>query len=109
MLASPRVIGPAQIVVARIAVLLQVDPKVDYAFKRVFGMERNRDILIHLLNAILARALGRPIVSIEILNPFSSKDALDDKLSILDIKARDQSGRRQNDFSITGRSCTRTS
>jgi predicted transposase/invertase (TIGR01784 family) len=36
------------------------------------------------------------IAALEILNPFNDKDALDDKLSILDIKARDQSGRQFN-------------
>ena len=30
------------------------------------------------------------------LNPFNPKEALDDKLSILDIRARDQSGRQFN-------------
>ena len=44
--------------------LLGIDPKVDYAFKRVFGDERNADILIHFLNAVLR--LPVPIVSIEI-------------------------------------------
>lgn len=71
--------------------LIGIDPKVDYAFKRVLGDERNADILIHLLNAILAP--GRPIVSVEILNPFQEKDFSEDKLSILDIKARDDLGR----------------
>jgi predicted transposase/invertase (TIGR01784 family) len=35
-------------------------------------------------------------VDLELLNPFNDKDHLDDKLSILDVKARDQSGRRFN-------------
>src|SRR5688572_20631558 len=73
---------------------LAADPKVDYAFKRVFGDPRNADILIHLLNAIL-----RPNVlirSIEILNPFSDRDFEDDKMSVLDIRARDQQGQLYN-------------
>ena len=32
----------------------------------------------------------------QILNPFNEKDTTDDKLSILDIKARDQKGRHYN-------------
>lgn len=32
----------------------------------------------------------------ELLNPFSEQEALDDRLTILDVKARDQSGRRFN-------------
>lgn len=34
-------------------VKLGIDPKVDYAFKRVFGRVTNRDILLHLINAVL--------------------------------------------------------
>lgn len=75
---------------------IEVDPKVDYAFKRVFGHERNRDILISLVNAVLLRSLGRPIIEVAILNPFSNKDAEDDKSFVLDIKARDDSGRMFN-------------
>jgi len=29
--------------------ILGVDPKVDYAFKRVFGVEKNRDLLASLI------------------------------------------------------------
>jgi len=71
--------------------ILGIDPKVDFAFKRVFGDPRNADILIHLLNAILR--LPEPIVSIEIMNPFSDKDFSDDKLTVLDVKTRDKAGR----------------
>ncbi len=28
-----------------------IDPKVDYAFKRVFGSEENRNVLLHLLRS----------------------------------------------------------
>ena len=66
---------------------LGIDPTVDYAFKRLFGDPANSDLLIHLLNAVLAPA--SPIVEVLILNPFNEKEFADDKLSVLDIKARD--------------------
>jgi predicted transposase/invertase (TIGR01784 family) len=76
-----------------------IDPKVDYVFKRLFGLPANRALSIHLVNAVLqarpAEHLLR-VVELELLNPFNDKDRLDDKLSILDIKARDQSGRQFN-------------
>ncbi|MGH7193730.1 MAG: Rpn family recombination-promoting nuclease/putative transposase, partial [Candidatus Saccharimonadales bacterium] len=72
------------------------DPKVDYAFKHVFGREQSEPVLISLLDAVLQPEPGRQIASLELLNPFNDKEALDDKLSILDIKARDQSGRQFN-------------
>ena len=72
------------------------DPKVDYAFKHVFGREQSKPVLINLLEAVLQPAAGQQIASLELLNPFNDKEAQDDKLSILDIKARDQSGRQFN-------------
>src|SRR5262249_46641806 len=76
--------------------ILDVDPKVDYAFKHLFGRDATRPLLIDLLDSILKPAPGRRIREVELLNPFNPKEALDDKLSILDIKARDQSGRQLN-------------
>lgn len=73
-----------------------IDPKVDYVFKRLFGREPNQALAIHLLNAVLTPPPRERVVDLELLNPFNDKDRLDDKLSILDIKARDQSGRQFN-------------
>src|ERR1700737_1295083 len=76
--------------------ILNIDPKVDYAFKHLFGRDATRPILIHVLDSVLNPAPGHHIRDIELLNPFNPKEALDDKLSILDIKARDQTGRQFN-------------
>src|SRR5438132_10436556 len=76
--------------------ILGIDPKVDYAFKHLFGREATRPILIDLLDNILDPGPGRELRDLELLNPFNPKEALDDKLSILDIKARDDSGRQFN-------------
>src|SRR5262245_6964810 len=73
-----------------------IDPKVDYVFKRLFGSVRNEPLLVHALNAILDPPADRRVTAVEILNPFTDKEALDDKLSILDVKARDQAGRLFN-------------
>src|SRR5207249_4214787 len=70
-----------------------IDPKVDYAFKRLFGREPNLPLLRHFLNAALKPPPHAQIAELLLLNPFSEQDALDDKLSIVDVKARDQSGR----------------
>ncbi len=66
---------------------------VDFAFKRTFGTEENRNVLMHLLNSLLKRSLKAPITEITILNPASSKQQSDDKLTVFDIKARDADGR----------------
>ena len=66
-----------------------IDPKVDYAFKKVFGSESNVDLLTDLLQAVL----GFAVSGVELVNPFNDKETSDDKLSILDIKAKDAAGR----------------
>jgi predicted transposase/invertase (TIGR01784 family) len=76
--------------------VLGIDPKVDYAFKYLLGRDSTRVILIDVLNNVLRPAPGHEIQDIELLNPFNLQETEDDKLSILDIKARDQSGRRFN-------------
>ena len=76
--------------------ILDIDPKVDYAFKHVFGRDSTRPILIDVLDKVLKPTANCHIKEVELLNPFNPKEALTDKLSILDIKARDQSGRQFN-------------
>lgn len=75
---------------------LDIDPKVDYAFKHLFGRESTRPLLIDLLNQVLSPPPGQQIQEVELLNPFNPKETAEDKLSILDVKARDQMGRRFN-------------
>jgi len=71
----------------------RIDPKIDCVFKALLGAERNRRLLIHFINAILADELTTPLVEVEILNPYNEREFLDDKLSIVDVKARDPAGR----------------
>src|SRR5436309_2552395 len=76
--------------------IVGIDPKVDYAFKHLLGRESTRDLLRDVIDQVLNPAPGHRIQDLELLNPFNAKETLDDKLSILDIKARDQSGRQFN-------------
>ena len=66
-----------------------IDPKIDCVFKALLGADDNRNLLVHFLNAILSTDLAAPIATVEILNPYNEREYLDDKLSIVDIKARD--------------------
>ena len=70
-----------------------IDPKIDCVFKALLGAEDNRALLIHFLNALLGVELPAPISAVEILNPYNEREFLDDKLSIVDVKARDERGR----------------
>ena len=69
-----------------------IDPKIDCVFKALLGAESNRALLIHFLNAMLGAELPVPVSSVEILNPYNEREFLDDKLSIVDVKARDDHG-----------------
>jgi len=73
-----------------------IDPKIDVAFRKVFGSEPWRDLTASLINAVLEPPPQQRLVDVELLNPYSEKMTLDDKLSILDIKARDDQGRLYN-------------
>jgi predicted transposase/invertase (TIGR01784 family) len=75
---------------------IKIDPKVDYAFKHVFGREESKPALISLLDAVFQPGAGQQISSLDLLNPFNDKETPDDKTSVLDIKARDESGRQFN-------------
>ena len=71
----------------------RIDPKIDCVFKALLGAEENRNLLVHFLNAILALELKAPLADVEILNPYNEREFAHDKLSIVDVKARDFEGR----------------
>lgn len=77
---------------ARVSRVELLSPKVDFVFKRIFGTEENKDVLAHFLNSVFEDS-GEPLIAdVEILNPFLEKEALSDKLAVLDVKARTESG-----------------
>lgn len=71
----------------------RIDPKIDCVFKALLGSEANRNLLIHFLNAILGTDLNAPIIDAVILNPYNDREFLDDKLSVVDVKASDNQAR----------------
>ena len=60
---------------------------------RPCGAEANVRLLIHFLNAVLGADLPGPVAEVEILNPYNEREFLDDKLSIVDVQAREGQGR----------------
>jgi predicted transposase/invertase (TIGR01784 family) len=66
-----------------------IDPKIDCVFKVLLGSDENRNLLIHFLNAFLEQELAEPLVWVDILNPYNDKEFLSDKLSVVDVKAKD--------------------
>ena len=68
-----------------------VDPKNDVAFRKIFGDENKKEILISFLNNILEFAgTDKEIMDITIQNPYQVPKLKDLKETILDIKAVDK-------------------
>jgi len=63
-----------------------INPKTDFAFKKIFGSKQSKDILLSFLNAILYQS--RPIIEdLEILDPYQAPRIKGIKDSYLDVKA----------------------
>lgn len=71
-----------------------INPCVDFAFKKLFGDENNKDILISFLNSVLSEA--NQVVEVTLLNPMNHRVHFYDHASILDVKATDEKGRLYN-------------
>ena len=69
------------------------DPKTDFVFKRIFGTEAHKNLLIALLDALLELDEPHRIVELEFLPPEQHLPISEFKLSIVDVKCRDASGR----------------
>jgi predicted transposase/invertase (TIGR01784 family) len=71
-----------------------LNPRVGVAFKKIFGSPENKDLLISFINAVVTEA--DQVVDVELLNPYNSQNFTGDKMSILDIKAKDTRGNYYN-------------
>lgn len=74
--------------------MCKINPRVDFAFKKLFGSEENKDLLISLINAIISEE--EQVVEVELKNPYNLADYRAGKMSILDIKAKSEQGRWLN-------------
>ena len=71
--------------------LFKVTLRNDYAFKRVFGTEENKDVLQDFLECILDIP-SETIAGVELMDKEFHKSLLSEKLGILDIKLRLKDG-----------------
>ncbi|HEY9705805.1 MAG TPA: Rpn family recombination-promoting nuclease/putative transposase [Allocoleopsis sp.] len=63
-----------------------ISPKIDYAFKKIFGSDQSQDILRSFLNAIIYN--GEEVIeSLTIINPYNPGQIQSLKDSYLDVKA----------------------
>jgi len=67
--------------------MIFINPKIDFAFKKIFGSEDSKDILISFLNALVYEA--NPVIQdLEIINPYLAPKIRGVKETYLDIKAK---------------------
>jgi predicted transposase/invertase (TIGR01784 family) len=67
-----------------------LDPKLDYIFKNIFGVEKNKSVLLSFLNALLKG--NPPIKTLQLENTDIAKILGEDKASRLDVKATSDDG-----------------
>lgn len=70
-----------------------LNPLSDIAFKKLFANQANTAILISFLNSILDRKDGEKIIDVTITDPYNNPDTEWLKLSIVDVRCVDQSGK----------------
>ena len=71
-----------------------ISPQNDFAFKRIFGNEQHKEILISFLNSVLDLSGELQVVEVELANPYQVPRLEQFKETILDINATCQSGRK---------------
>lgn len=67
-----------------------LNPKIDFVFRRLFGSEENKDLLLSLINSVVEPELR--LTDVTIKNPFNLAEYAGAKESILDIKAMSPDG-----------------
>lgn len=70
-----------------------VDIKNDVAFRKIFGNENRKEVLISFLNAVLLLQENQRIVTVDILTPYQLPDIKGGKVTIVDVKAKDQNNK----------------
>ena len=65
-----------------------LDVKTDYAFKKVFGSEKSKGILINFLNALVEFPNQETIIDLEILDPYNVPQLEGMKDTYVDVTAK---------------------
>lgn len=69
-----------------------LNPKNDVAFLKIFGTEKNKNILIHFINDILFLTGNDAVQDVEFLSTILNAEAAGKKQSIVDVLCRDNNG-----------------
>ncbi len=69
-----------------------IDPRIDFAFNKIFGSEDAKDILISFLESLLGLKGDRCIAELAIMDPFLVPRLKDLKSILLDVRCKDHRG-----------------
>jgi predicted transposase/invertase (TIGR01784 family) len=69
-----------------------LDPKNDYAFKQIFGTEKNKDILVFFLNDILGYEGKNKVTEVDFLKTHQDPQIAAYRQSIIDVMVTSQDG-----------------
>ena len=70
-----------------------LNPKTDFAFKKIFGSSESTEILLSFLNAILGLESPYRLRDLTILDPYNAPKIKGMKDTYLDVKAHDEQGK----------------
>ena len=72
----------------------RINPRIDIAFKKLFGIEENKDLLISLINSIVSQE--DEVVDVKLLDPYDQEKFEDVRVSTSQIKAEGTDGKNFN-------------
>ena len=69
-----------------------IDPRIDFAFKKIFGSEDAKDILVSFLESLMGLEGDKRIQKVTLMDPFLAPRVRDMKESVLDVRCQDHRG-----------------
>ena len=66
-----------------------IDPRIDFAFKKIFGSEDTKDILISFLESLMGLEGDKRIQEVTLMDPFLAPRVRNMKESVLDVRCKD--------------------
>ena len=69
-----------------------LSPKYNIAFKKIFGTEKNKNLLLNFLNEVLKKQIKLPIEEVTFLKTVQDPDIASQKESVVDVLCKDKTG-----------------
>jgi hypothetical protein len=80
------------------AIVKYLNPRNDIAFKKIFGTEKNKDILMHFLNDVIEKENKQEITNVTLLNPIQHPEIIGKKQSVVDVLCEEKDGTQTQSY-----------